>query len=98
MGLVNVATDKTAFDKPYDPITASGMLRFGKSIDDLLNDMLNGEEAFNQQVFTASTELTIASGAISAPTLAQHSIASESGFTDNLDTIGVSNNSFLILK
>lgn len=98
MGLVNVATDKTAFDQPYDPISASGMLRFARSIDDLLNDTLNGEEAFNRQLFTVSTELAISGGVLAAPSLAQHTVAAESGTADELDTIGSSNNSFLVLK
>ena len=95
---INVAISKAAFDQPWDPISSQGMMRYARETEAMFNDMLNGERAFTRQVFTLSTQKTISAGAISAPTLAIHTVASESGLTDDLDTITAVNNTFVILK
>lgn len=93
-----VATDKTAFDKPYDPISSAGMQRHAVDFEEKVNDILNGEQSIDRILFSDATELTIASGALSAPSLAIHTVAAQSGTSDDLDTIGASNNRFVFLK
>ncbi len=95
---VAVATTKTGFAKPYYPVSTSGMLHFATDVEALFNDILNGVEAFERQLFTTASQKTIASGAITAPTLALHTVAAESGTADDLDTITASNNFFVVLK
>jgi len=95
---VAVATNKSAFAKPYFPVSSSGMLRFATDTEGLFNDILNGVEAFERQLFTTASIKTISSGSITAPTLALHVVAAESGTADDLDTITASNNFFVVLK
>lgn len=95
--------DKTAFDRPYDPISSQGVMRFAVDfeamIDDILNgEATNGEPSFDKLLLTDQTEKTIASGAITAPTLAFHTVKAESGTADDLDTIAAANDTFLFLK
>jgi hypothetical protein len=96
--MIEVRTDKTAFDQPFDPISSQGMMRHAISTEDLMEDILNGYQAFDRQLFTAASELTIAAGVLAAPTLAMHTVAAESGGIDELDTIGASDGSFVVLK
>lgn len=99
----SIATDKTAFDRSYDPISSQGVMRFAVDVEQMIDDILNGEStndepSFDKLLLTDQTEKTIASGAITAPTLAFHTVKAESGTTDDLDTISASNNTFLFLK
>jgi hypothetical protein len=94
----SIATDKTAFDKPYDPISSSGMLRHAVDTEANFNDMLNGEQPFDRMLFTDPTELAITGGVLAATSLAVHTVAAQSGTSDDLDTIPAVNNTFLFLK
>lgn len=93
-----IAIDKTGFDRPYDPISSQGVMRFAVGTESAFDDMLNGEQAFDKMLFTSPSELTISGGVLAAPTLAVHTVAAQSGTTDEVDTIGASNNSFVLLK
>jgi len=94
----NVATDKTAFDRPYDPVSSQGMMRHAIDTESKLNDILNGEQAFDRMLFSASTELAITGGVLAATSLAVHTVAAQTSTTDDLDTIPAVNNTFLFLK
>lgn len=93
-----VATDKNAFDRPYDPISASGMLRHAVDTDANFNDMLNGVQPFDRMLNSPSTELAITADTLAAPTLQAHTVAAESGTSDVLSTIPARNNTILFLK
>src|SRR5436190_1123339 len=95
---VAVATNKSAFSKPWFPVSSSGMLHHATDLEGLVNDILNGIEAFERQLFTTATQLTLSSGQIGAPSLALHTVAAESGVSDDLDNIVASNNTFVVLK
>ena len=96
---IAVSTTKTGFDNTADPVNSSGMLTFANSVDQLLNDTFNGVQAFDKQLFSAPITLAIdVSGAIVSPTQALVNVSANSGSADNLDTIGVSNQRYVILK
>lgn len=97
MGLIQVRTDKRGFATPVTPVGSQGMMRWAVSFEDIVNDALNGEQAFHQMRFETPTANTIASGVIT-PTLTLHTVTSESGTSDALDTITAVNNAFLVLK
>lgn len=92
-------TDRTAFSNPTQPISTSGMLRYAVSVEDFLNGLLGGDQAFARQRFAAPVEMTInGSGALAAPTQVQITVAANSGTADDLDTITAVNNTFVVLR
>src|SRR5690554_2690887 len=66
-------------------------------LDNAISQILDGSNTFSKLVFSAASTLVISSGSIT-PTNNVHLVQSESGSTDNLDTITAVNNSFLFLK
>jgi hypothetical protein len=74
------------------------MVTFANSVDTLFNNILNGSQAADRFLFSSAVTLEIASGAVTAPTQVINYIYSEIGTLDNLDTIGASNNRFMVLK
>jgi len=99
---ISVATTKTGFDNTTDPVASAGMMTYAGSVDNLINNILNGNQAFDKQLFTASATMQIdgvSTQAIGVPTQALINVTppgvASSGF---LKTIGVSNNRFVILK
>lgn len=101
---ISVTLDKTAFDNTADPVASSGMMTFAASVESEFNDTLNGVQAFDKQKFTAATAYGITGGILSLNGLAATpqqvliTVSAETGTTDTLDTIGVSNRRFIILK
>lgn len=93
-----VATDKTGFDKPYDPISSSGPLRFAVDFEAKLDAILNGDQPFDRMLYSDPTELAITGGVLAATSLAVHTVAAQSGTSDDLDTIPAVNNTYLYLK
>lgn len=66
-------------------------------IDNALGSIVTGSQNFSLLSFASPTTLTIAAGVIT-PTNNVHLVESQSGTTDNLDTITATNNRFLFLK
>lgn len=96
---IAVASTKTGIDATNDAVSSANAMTLANSIDTIINNVLNGAQAADRLLFTAPSALQIdASGAIPAPTQALHTITANSGQSDNLDTIGVSNNRFVVLK
>jgi hypothetical protein len=95
---ISVSTTKTGFDATTDNVASATMMDFANSIDTLFNNTLNGVQAFDRQLFTAAQTLSIASGVLASPTQALVNVSSETGVADTLDTIGVSNNRYAVLK
>lgn len=92
-----IQLEKAGFATPVTPISSGGMLRFAKSIEEHLNDLLNGRLPFERELFAAATELTISSGQITT-TQHIHTVKAESGTTDDLAWITSDNNKSIILK
>lgn len=63
----------------------------------VINDILNGEQAFDQILFEDATVLTIASGSVTT-TQTVHTIAAQSGTADDLDTVVADNGKFLFIR
>lgn len=95
---IAVATTKTGFDSTGDAVASGTMLTFGNSVDGIFNDILNGVQAADRFKFSSAITYTIASGAITSPSQTAIYIASETGTTDVLTTIGASNNRFIFMK
>src|ERR1044071_9168348 len=92
-----VVLEKAGFATPVTPISSQGVRRFGVSVENMFNAMFNGNRAFSRMAFTAPSEVTISGGVLSAPTLAIHSVKAETGTADDLNTIGASNNRYVVL-
>lgn len=101
---ITVATTKTGFDATTDPVASATQMTFANSVDTLLNNILNGAQAFDKQLFSSAESVSIANGVMAVngvaytPTQAQVSVSAESGTNDTLTTIRASNNRFLVLK
>lgn len=96
-----VRVNREGFATIKTPVSASGMMRHALDIEAVFNDLLNGEgrrAKINRLLFTTASAKTISGGIVSTPTLAQHTITSQSGTADDLDTIGSSNNTFLFIR
>lgn len=96
--MISINLDKTAFDQPFDPVSSQGVMRFAVNTQDQFNSALNGLSPFERMVYTPPTQLAITSGILATPTLALHTVAAESGVTDDLDSIPASNDRFLVLR
>lgn len=101
---ISVSLDKTAFDSTSDPVASAGMGTFAASVESEFNDVLNGVQAFDKQKFTSAASYGITNGVLSqnglaaTPQQALITVSAETGTNDTLDTIGVSNRRFIILK
>lgn len=99
---IAVATTKTGFDATTDAVSSANMMAYANSVDNLINNILNGAQAFDKQLFTAAATMQIngtVSQDIGVPTQTLINVSAASGFTTGfLKTIGVSNNRFLVLK
>lgn len=93
-----VALEKAGFATPVTPISSQGMERFATSIEDVFESMLNGDQDFDRMLFSAATELAITSGNLASPTQTLHTVAAETGTTDDLTSIPAVNDSYLLLK
>lgn len=95
---VSITLDKTGIDNTSDQALNTNLLALATSIEGVFNNMFNGVQAFDRLLFTAGEISQIENGAIDAPGFGILTIYPEVGATDYLDTIGVSNNRFVILK
>lgn len=96
---IAISLDKTGINQTTDDVSSANIMLFANDVDNTFNDVLNGVQAFDKQLFTAATTMTIdADGAIGVPTQAFINVSAWSGTSDFLDTIGVSNNTFLVIK
>lgn len=96
-----VKVNREGFATIKTPVSASSMMRHALDIEATFNDLLNGagrKTTINRLLFTTAAAKTISGGIVSTPTLAQHTITSESGTADDVDTIGASNNTFLFVR
>ena len=93
-----VSTTKTGFDATSDAVASATMTTFANSVDTLLNNMLNGVQAFDNILYQSAATLQITAGVVDAPAQHINFLAAETGTTDNLDTIGISNQREIILK
>lgn len=93
-----VATDKSGFNATTDDVSSSNMTTFADSVDTLLNNILNGVQAFDIMLFQSAATLQITTGVVDAPTQVINYLAAETGTTDSVDTIGIGNNRFIVLK
>jgi hypothetical protein len=97
MPLVAVRTDKRGFATPVTPISSQGEMRWARSFEEIVDDMLNAEQEFVRILHTTPTAKTLASHVLT-PTLGIHTVTSQSGTSDYIDTITAVNNTYLILK
>lgn len=95
---IAVATTQTGFNSTSDNVSSANMTPFANSVDAIFNNILNGIQAADKLLFTSPATLTINAGVLAAPTQALHYVSAETGVSDTLDTIGVSNNRFIVLK
>lgn len=93
-----VTLDKSGFNATSDAVLNTNVLLFADDVENTVNDILAGNEDFVQPKFVAADTLQISAGAISAPTQMQITVSAESGSSDTLATIGVTNNRPLVLK
>lgn len=66
-------------------------------LDNVISQMILGQQAFSKILLDSASILTIATGSIT-PTKSFHKVAAETGTSDDLDTITPANNSMLFLK
>lgn len=102
-----VSTTKTGFDSTTDPVASATETTFATSVEQIINNILNGVQEFDQQLFEPASPngvYSIVSGALAlngaaaVPTQKMITVSPETGAQDNLDTIGVSNNRSLVIK
>jgi hypothetical protein len=65
-------------------------------LDDAIEDIKDGSASFSLMAFAAATILTISSGAVTA-TRSYHTLAAESGTSDDLDTITAAGDRTLLI-
>lgn len=96
---ITITLDKTGINDTTDQVINTNMLALATSVEGVFNNMFNGVQPFDRLLFTSATGTTIANGAIDAPVQALMIVNTENfAATDFLDTIGVSNNRFVLLK
>jgi hypothetical protein len=95
---IAVATTKTGFNQTTDGVESATMMDYANSVDNLLNNILNGAQAFDRQLFSDADGMAIVNGVLGVPTQALVTVSAESGTSDILLTIGASNNRFVVLK
>lgn len=96
--MIETTLDKTAFAKPYFPMSSQGLMRFAVNTQDKFNAALRGNDPFARMIFAPPTQLAITAGALATPTQALHTVAAETGVSDELNSIPASNGRFVILK
>jgi len=78
--------DQTAFKTPHNNFIT------------VINNILNGAQAFDKQLLTAQTEVTISSDAMTA-TQSVHTVAAQTGTADDLSTInGINDGQYIIIR
>jgi hypothetical protein len=98
---IAVTTTKTGFDATGDPVASATEMTYANSVDNLFNNILNGVQPFDKQLFSAATTLQENGGTthiIGVPTTALVNVSAATGTVGFLKTIGVSNNRFVVLK
>jgi hypothetical protein len=98
---ISVTLTKTGIDNTTDLVNSTNIMSFANSVESMFNNVLNGVQAFDKQLFTAAFNMGINNGVITAPTQALITLTSAfdlTPFSDSLHTIGVSNNRFVVMK
>lgn len=95
---IAISTDKSGINGVGDAVSSANMMLFANDVDNVINNILNGIQAADKLLFSAADTEQIVSGATDVPTKALMTYSAETGTSDILNTIGVSNLRFVVIK
>lgn len=95
---IAVSADKSGINQTTDAVSSANMMLFANDVDNIINNILNGIQAADKLLFSAADTEQIVGGVVGVPTKALMTYSAETGTADILNTIGVSNLRFLVIK